>query len=137
MGPVCIHKTKDTQSYYNFLSTLIAKNNELREMKAIGTDGETTPSNAVLLAFENAVHLRCFNHVNTNVKNKLKDIGVSKTDKNRILTDIFGSTGDISLKMIDLTDFYACRIRPKAGKMLYKDSRHGLKEISLTQLNIT
>ena len=96
VGPVCIHKTKDTQSYYNFLSTLIAKNNKLRKMKAIGTDGETALSNAVLMAFENAVHLRCFNHVNTNVKNKLKDIGVSKTDKSRILTDIFGSTGDIA-----------------------------------------
>ena len=107
VGPVCIHKKKDTQSYYNFLSTLVAKNNELRKMKAIGTDGETALSNAVLMAFENVFHLRCFNHVNNNVKNKLKDIGVSKTDKSRILTDIFGSTGDISLKMTGLTFTHA------------------------------
>ena len=75
-------------------------------MKTIGTDRETALSNALLMAFENAVHLRCFNHVNKNVKNKLKDIGVSKTDKTRILTDIFGSTGDISLKMTGLTDCF-------------------------------
>jgi hypothetical protein len=106
VGPVCIHKKKDTQSYYNFLSTLVAKNNELRKMKTIGTDRETALSNALLMAFENAVHLRCFNHTNKNVKNKLKDIGVSKTDKSRILTDIFGGTGDISLKMTGLTDCF-------------------------------
>ena len=107
VGPVCIHKKKDTQSYYNFLSTRVAKNNELRKMKAIGTDGETALSNALLMAFENAFHLRCFNHVNKNIKNKLKDIGVSKTDKSRIFTDIFGSTGDISLKMTGLTFTHA------------------------------
>ena len=58
------------------------------------------------MTFENAVHWRCFNHVNKSVKNKLKDIGVSKTDKGRILTDIFDSTGDISLKMTGLTDCF-------------------------------
>ena len=93
LGPVCIHKKKDTQSYYNFLSTL-------------GTEGETALSNVLLMAFENAVHLRCFNHVNKNVKNTLKDNGVSKTDKNRTLTNIFGSTGDISLKITGLTDCF-------------------------------
>jgi hypothetical protein len=48
----------------------------------------------------------CVRKTNKNVKNKLKDIGVSKTDKTRILTDIFGSTGDISLKMTGLTDCF-------------------------------
>ena len=81
VGPVCIHKKKDTQSHYNFLSTIIAKNNELMKMKAIGRDGETALSNALLMASENAVHLRCFSHFNKDVKNKLRDIGVSKTDK--------------------------------------------------------
>jgi hypothetical protein len=106
VGPACIHKKKDPQFYYNFLSTLVAKNNELRKMKAIGTEGEAALSNALLMAFENAVHLRCLNHANKNVKNKLKDIGVSKSDKIRILTDIFGGTGDISLKMIGFTDCF-------------------------------
>jgi hypothetical protein len=41
-------------------------------MKAIGTDGETALSNALLMAFENVFHLRCFNHVNNNVKKQVK-----------------------------------------------------------------
>ena len=73
VGPACIHKKKDPQSYYNFISTLVAKNNELRKMKTIGTDRETALSNALLMAFENAVHLRCFNHVNKNVKNSIQN----------------------------------------------------------------
>jgi hypothetical protein len=72
VGPVCIHKKKNTQSYYNFLSTLVSQNNELRKMKTIGTDRETALSNALLMAFENVFHLRCFNHVNNNVKKQVK-----------------------------------------------------------------
>ena len=69
VGPVCIHKKKDTQTYFNFFCTLIAHEKELRNLKVIGTDGETALSNATLMAFENAVHLRCFNHIQKNIKN--------------------------------------------------------------------
>ena len=104
VGPVCVHKKKDTHTYYTFLSTLIAKEKELRSLKALGSDGEVAITNASLMAFESAVQLRCFNHVKKNIKNKLQDIGSSKQSKKIILSDIFGAVSDPTSKIIGLVD---------------------------------
>lgn len=104
VGPVCVHKKKDTQTYFTFFSTLIAKEKELRNMKAIGTDGEVALANASLMAFESATQLRCFNHIQRNIKNKLQEIGVSKKNKKIVISDIFGSLADTALRYAGLVD---------------------------------
>ena len=104
VGPICIHKKKEASTYYNFFSTLISKNNALRDIKAVGTDGEHALCNAILMAFENTVNLRCFNHMYRNISNKLKDMGVSKVNKNMILSDIFGNENYPQIKIAGLVD---------------------------------
>ncbi|XP_063436010.1 uncharacterized protein LOC134716921 [Mytilus trossulus] len=91
-------------TYRNPMLQDITPEKELRNMKAMGTDGEVALANASLMAFESATQLRCFNHIQRNIKNKLQEIGVSKENKKIVISDIFGSLADTALRYAGLVD---------------------------------
>ncbi|CAG2247967.1 unnamed protein product [Mytilus edulis] len=88
-------------TYRNPMLQDITSEKELRNMKAIGTDGEIALANASLMAFESATQLRCFNHIQRNIKNKLQEIGVSKENKKIELKDFIKTQeNQISLAIV-------------------------------------
>ncbi|VDI50594.1 Hypothetical predicted protein [Mytilus galloprovincialis] len=104
VGPICVHKKKETTTYFNFFSTLISAEKELKCIKAIGSDGEIALTNAALMAFEGHTQLRCFNHMRKNIQNKLINMGVSLHNRSLILADIFGKSESASIKILGLVD---------------------------------
>ena len=89
--------------YNYFMTQLVSLKPEVKQIKAVGTDGELAICNAVKDNFPDAVHLRCLKHVKDSIENKLRDIQFNKTGLKEIMCDIFGMIGD-GVKEIGLTD---------------------------------
>ena len=82
---------QETQSYFSFLSSLIGKKNDLRDLKAYGSDGELPLLNALVAAFPDAIGLRCFIHMKDNIERHLHNkLHVKSEVKSAIIHDIFG-----------------------------------------------
>lgn len=75
IGPIYLHTEKTFEAYYNFFSTLLKLQPQLSGIRAIGTDGKQALVNAIAAVFpEDIIHLRCFIHVNDNIRRKLTDM---------------------------------------------------------------
>ena len=84
------HATRNT-NYFSFLSSLIGKKNDLRDLKAYGSDGEVPLLNALVAAFPDAIGLRYFIHMKDNIKDHLHNtLHVKSEVKSAIIHDIFG-----------------------------------------------
>ena len=90
LGPVLIHQSQKFSSYYYFASQIIGLKRQLKDVRAIGTDGESALYDAFKSAFPSAVHLRCFNHVKQNIENKLRSLNLPLHVMKEITRDIFG-----------------------------------------------
>ena len=90
LGPVLVHQTKTFHAFSYLASTLVRLKPMLRKIKAFGTDGESELIRAFQIAFPDAVHLRCTNHLRQNVKDKLTAIGIHGAGLKHILADVFG-----------------------------------------------
>jgi hypothetical protein len=62
LGPMLIHQTQKFSSYHFFASQLAGLRKEVRNVRAIRTDGEIALYEAFLQVFPNAIHLHCFSH---------------------------------------------------------------------------
>ena len=60
MGPILIHQQSKFSSFNYFFSTLISANKQLRNVLAVGTDGDEALVQAVQTNFPYAKQLRCF-----------------------------------------------------------------------------
>ena len=90
-GPCFIHMQQETQTYFSFLSSLIGKKNDLRDLKAYGSDGEVSLLNALVAAFPDAIGLRCFIHMKDNIEDHLHNkLRVKSEVKSAVIHDIFG-----------------------------------------------
>ena len=89
-GPMLVHSHKLFRSYNYFLSTLIGLKPEIAAVKAVGTDGEHTLVEAVLRNFPQAVHLRCFRHLQQNIERHLHDLNFPHSAVRSYINDIFG-----------------------------------------------
>ena len=89
LGPVLIHQTKQFRPFHYFASTLTRLNPNLANIRAFGTDGEPELIKAFKVAFSNAIHLRCANHLRQNIKDKLHSLKMQVV-AGEVLCDIFG-----------------------------------------------
>lgn len=87
LGPLLIHYSKTEEVYTTFFRTLVRLRPGISLLKANGTDGETALCNALVKTFCQAIPLRCFKHVETNIKMKLSDLGLSRSER-RFMEDI-------------------------------------------------
>ena len=76
---------------------------ELKQIKAIGTDGEVALCNAVKDNFPNLTHLRCLKHINDSIEQKVQDLKFDKKGIQELLVDIFGRTAD-GVREVGLAD---------------------------------
>ena len=89
-GPMFIHQQKQYSTYHKFAAGLLRLVPKLKHLKAFGTDGETNLFSAFSDLFSEAHHLRCFVHLQRNIKDKLSCLAISKEAVNQYLLDIFG-----------------------------------------------
>lgn len=90
LGPCFIHTDLETNSYVHFFSSLIKANPTLKNIKAIGTDGEEALLNACVICFPDALQLICSDHKKNNIESKLNEYGEKESGKAHIVLDIFG-----------------------------------------------
>ena len=90
LGPILIHQTKTFHAFHFLFSSLLGLKPDLIKLCAFGTDGEQELIKAMKLAYPSALHLRCVNHLRSNVKDKLKSLGISAHVQKEFLADIFG-----------------------------------------------
>lgn len=85
-----VHTEKTYESYYYFFSTLVKLEASLKDIVAVGTDGEQAIVKALKTVFPNTVQLRCFIHMKDNILRKLSDFLLPQSVREDILQDIFG-----------------------------------------------
>ena len=98
IGPLFIHQQKKFESYYLFASSLVSLNQNLKNLFAFGTDGESNGFNAVS---SNPLHIRCFLHFRGNLDAKLGSFGVPKTVRIEFLRDVFGNLSGMEEGLVD------------------------------------
>jgi len=103
LGPILIHYSKTEDIYTAFLQTLVRFRPGLACVKAYGTDGEMALCNALKKTFPEAISLRCFKHLENNIKSKISELGLKKHEKT-ILHDIMYSA-DSLLNSQSVPDF--------------------------------
>ena len=99
-----IHQHKRKENYHFLAASLVGLNVKLKEIKAIGTDGEVAISTGVQVQFTESKHVLCFLHVKNNLKRKLQEIGVKSDAIKEFLDDIFGHQEGTSCKIAGLVD---------------------------------
>ena len=90
VGPIMVHQRKEKSTYKIFADGMVAKKPELRNLLALGTDGEVALSDAFLDVCQGARHLICFNHFQNNITDHLKSVGIDEANRRLISADIFG-----------------------------------------------
>ena len=87
-----VHIEKNYDAYYSFFSTLIKVELSIRNVIAVGTDGEQSLVKALRDVFsERTIYLRCFIHMKDNILQKLTDLLVPEFVREEIVKYIFGS----------------------------------------------
>ena len=90
VGPMLVHQRMQFSTFNYFASTLISYNKLLRNVLAIGTDGDKNLTEALGHNFPFALQLRCFLHFKKNVKEKLRELAIPNHVSQEFLDDIFG-----------------------------------------------
>jgi len=91
LGPMLVHQRKLKESYHYLLSTLIGLCPSLSRILAVGTDGESNLSAAILNNLPFAQHVRCAVHMTRDIQEKMKRMGVPKQYHSKFLRDVMGS----------------------------------------------
>ena len=112
VGPVLLHHQITHGTYSYFLNHLVALKPEIRQVKAVGTDGELALCNSLRDNIPQAVHLRCLKHIKDAIEHKLQDLKFDEESVHMIIADVFSVVSDGVQELglsdaIDPDDFYA------------------------------
>ena len=112
LGPMLIHQRMNLEAYSYFAHQIQILLPSLRNIKALGTDGELALMGAFQDAFQNAIPLRCFKHFQDNCESKLRSLNLDDTAHQEILADIVGVEQPECRQLglvdaVDLSDFDA------------------------------
>lgn len=106
-GPMFVHTEKNYDAYYSFFSTLLKLEPTVRNVIAVGTDGEQALVKAIRSVFsEQTIHLRCFIHMKDNIRRKLTNMLLPESIREDMVRDIFGTQqGTVHVKgILDASD---------------------------------
>jgi len=91
LGPMLVHQRKLKESYHYLLSTLIGLRPSLSRILAVGTDGESNLSAAILNNLPFAQHVRCAVYMTRDIQEKMKRNGLPKQYHSKFLRYVMGS----------------------------------------------
>ena len=105
IGPVLIHQSKSFESYFGLPSLMVKYSPELKNLQAMGTDGETALINAFKCIFTTALHLLCDLHMKENIEHHLNSLNVDSFLLRKIVFGVFGRrVGSVKIKgLVDCT----------------------------------
>jgi hypothetical protein len=96
MGPLLVHYRKSKSSFNVLVDAMVDKQPNIKNLRVLGTDGESELAKAFKQHCPSLIHLLCFNHVRRNIKDKLTSMKVAKPVISMVLDDIFGEqTGNV------------------------------------------
>lgn len=100
IGPIMVHMERTAEVYKHFFTQVVKYCPTLKNIRAVGTDGEQALVNALKEVFgEKCVYLRCFKHFKDDILRKLTSLGFPDSAKRVIINDIFGySQGDLYIE---------------------------------------
>ena len=91
IGPTFVHTERGTNNFVGFFSSLVRMNPCLKNIQAIGSDGDEAVMNSILICFQDAKNLLCSAHKKDDIQRKLKkDFLVRDAVVSHILADVFG-----------------------------------------------
>ena len=108
IGPLLLSQTKSLETYHYFFGKLIGLNKNLRNVLAIGTDGEEALIEGMKNNMNYAIHLWCFGHFRDNCKTKLKQSNVPEAVQKTFLQEIFGKRDGETFEKGKLNVYNVC-----------------------------
>ena len=132
IGPVLLHHQMTYGTYSYFLNHLLTLKPDIRQVKAVGTDGELALCNALRDSVPQAIHLRCLKHIKDAIEHKLQELKFDKESIHTIIADIFGVISDGIQELglsdaIDPDDFFSKLMSiEEKWNTIEKDHRHFL-----------
>lgn len=90
LGPLLISQSKSSDAYDYFFGKITSLNKRLKNVLAIGTDGEEALISGMKNSMSYAIHLRCFGHFRDNCKQQLRQSNIPEAVQNTFLDDVFG-----------------------------------------------
>ena len=105
LGPVLIHCRKDEKTFREFLQTVVDAKPKLKEILSCGTDREIALINAIQSVLPKADErsVRCFKHLQDNMKSALGSFGVAGRQRDYI-DDVFDSVDNDGIYLAGLLD---------------------------------
>lgn len=104
LGPVTVHKQLNTECYDYQAASLTRAKPALRNVLAVGSDGDSKIFNGMKQQFPASTWVLCKKHVEDNVRRYLTSIGITRNDQQLFIGDIFG---DIKQRKSGLSDSVA------------------------------
>lgn len=126
--PLLVHQKKEKSSFKLLVDFLVDQEPRLKNMRALGTDGET----AISLAFKERcvflIVLFCAIHLRRNVSDKMVALGIEESERREICADIFGVQVGSQLQqgIIDADDEEEFRVRLAQLQEVWEE-RSGVK----------
>ena len=90
IGPILVHQQLKFSTFNYFFRTLVSANKQLRHILAVGSDGDEALVQALSHNFPFAQQLRCFLHVEKNIREKLRSLAIPSKVVDEFIHDIFG-----------------------------------------------
>ena len=103
IGPVLLHHQMQHSTYSYFLNHIISLMPEIKNVRAVGTDGELALCNALKESIPGAINLRCLKHIKDAIERKLNKLKFSSQSIRVIIADNFGSVTD-GIRELGLSD---------------------------------
>ena len=105
-GPLLVHQKKETTSFKVLVDYLVDAQPKLKNLRAIGTDGEIAISSAFRERCLFLVVLFCAIHLRRNLTDKMIAMGIPESSRKEICADIFGQQVGTQLEqgIIDADD---------------------------------
>ena len=94
IGPVLLHHQMQHDTYSYFLNEITLLKPEVRNVKAVRTDGELALCNALKDHLPRAIHLCCLKHIRDAIERKLHELKFDSQSIHVIIDVIFGSITD-------------------------------------------
>ena len=85
-----IHDRKSKSSFNVLVDAIIDKQPNIKNLRILGTDGESNLAKVFKQHCPSLLHLLCFNHVRRNIKDKLASMKFPKPVITMVFNDIFG-----------------------------------------------
>ena len=106
IGPVLLHHQMQHTMYSYFLNQIISLKPGVRNVKAVGTDGEHALCNALKDHIPGAIHHHCLKQIKDAIERKLHELKFDSHSIHVIIADIFGfiTDGIHELSLSNATD---------------------------------